>query len=136
MQEAIIKQGVKSKMKSAKNMFKVDTQAGNACIYTCFVMLNFCLFLSSLGILGADIFLFVKIGTNIFSWIFLGLGAGLFGCSLASFKLRKSVHLLFMYLLIIFGIFFCMIIATIVLLIQKEGVVDKIWQAAGLPADQ
>ena len=58
MQEAIVKHTVKSKVSNAKKMFKVDTQSGNACIFTSFVMLNFCLFLSSLGILGADIYLF------------------------------------------------------------------------------
>jgi apolipoprotein N-acyltransferase len=123
-------------MNSAKKMFKVDTQAGNACIYTSFVMLNFCLFLSSLGILGADIFLFVKIGMNTFSWVFLGLGLGLLGCSLASFKLRKSIHLLGMYLMAMFGIFFFMLIATILLLVQKQGIVEKVIDAAGVKPEE
>ena len=128
MQEAILKQAVSSKMSNAKKMFKVDTQAGNACIYTCFIMLNFCLFLSSLGVLGADIFLFIKIGTYVYTWIFLGLGIGLLVCSLLSFKLRKSIHLLGMYLLIIFGIFFFMLISTVVLLIKKDTIVDQVLQ--------
>ena len=42
----------------------------------CFVMLNFCLFLSSLGMLGADIFLFIKTKANTFTWVFLALGLG------------------------------------------------------------
>lgn len=81
-----------------------------------FVMLNFCLILSALGILGADVFLFVKTGKNTFSWIFLVLGVFLLICSLMSFKLRRSVHLLGFYLLIIFAIFFFQLIATILLL--------------------
>jgi hypothetical protein len=100
-------------------------------------MLNFSLFLSSLGIIGADIFLFVKIGTNVFSWVFLGLGLGLLGCSLASFKLRKSIHLLGMYLMVMFGLFFFMLIATILLLVQKQGIVEKVIDAAGFkPEDR
>ena len=97
-------------------------------------MLNFCLFLSSLGVLGADIFLFIKIGTYVYSWIFLGLGIGLLVCSLLSFKLRKSVHLLGMYLMIIFGVFFFMLISTIVLLIKKNTIVDEVLK--GLPDDE
>lgn len=121
MQEALVKHAVTSK---AKNMFKVDTQAGNACIYMCFILLNFCMFLSSLGVLGADIFLFVKTGANVFSWIFLGLGLALFVSSLMSFKLRRSIHLLGFYLLVIFCIFFFQLIATILLLVQKQGLID------------
>ena len=130
MQEAIVKHTVKSKLTSAKKMFKVDTQAGNACIFTCFAMLNFCLFLSSLGMLGADIYLFVITKSNTFTWVFLALGLTLFVCSLLSFKLRTSVHLLGFYLLIIFAIFFFQLIATILMLIQKEGLIDKLWEAA------
>jgi len=128
MQEAIVKHAVTSK---AKNMFKVDTQAGNACIYMTFILLNFCMFLSSLGILGADIFLFVKTGANVFSWVFLGLGGALFVCSLMSFKLRRSIHLLGFYLLVIFSIFFFQLIATILLLVEKSGIIDKLWEKAG-----
>lgn len=133
MQEALVKHTVKSK---AKNMFKVDTQAGNACIYMTFVLLNFALFLSSLGILGADIFLFVKIKSNIFSWIFLGLGLALFTCSLMSFKLRRSIHLLGFYLLIIFTLFFFQLITTLVLLIKKSALIDKLWDLAGKPSEE
>ncbi|TNV78921.1 hypothetical protein FGO68_gene6717 [Halteria grandinella] len=89
------------------------------------------MFLSSLGILGADIFLFVKTGANVFSWVFLGLGGALFVCSLMSFKLRRSIHLLGFYLLVIFSIFFFQLIATILLLVEKSGIIDKLWEKAG-----
>jgi hypothetical protein len=94
------------------------------------------MFLSSLGILGADIFLFVKTGANAFSWIFLGLGLALFGSSLMSFKLRRSIHLLGFYLLIIFSIFFFQLIATILMLIQKQSLIDKMWANSGLPPNE
>ena len=131
MQEAIITHTFNSKVNKAKNMFKVDTQAGNACIFMCFVMLNFCIFLSSLGMLGADIYLFVQIGSTSFTWIFLALGLALLVCSLASFKLRKSLNLLGIYLLILFGIFFFQLIATILMLINKDALIDNVWKASG-----
>ena len=40
--------------------------------------------------------------------------------------MRKSIHLLGFYLLIIFGIFFFMLVLTILLLIQRESLIDRL----------
>ena len=115
MQEAIAKQALKSKVKSMKGMFKVDTQEGNQCIFTMFFIFNFLIFLSSLGMLGGDIFLFVTLRPTIFQYAFLIIALTLLVFSLLSFYLRKSVHLLGFYLLIEFGAFFVSMVSTILL---------------------
>ena len=90
-------------------------------------MLNFCIFLSALGMLGADIFLFVIAkGEYALAYIFLVLGIVLLLSSLLSFKLRKSVHLLGFYLLLMFSVFFFQLIATILLMTSKDTLIEAI----------
>lgn len=102
-------------------MFKVDNQAGNQCIFMFFVIFNFSLFLASLGILGADVYLFVITReANVFNICFLIIGVVLLVLSLMSFKLRTSIHLLGFYLIMIGLLFVVMFILTVVMIVQKE----------------
>lgn len=84
----------------------MDTQEGNQCIYMIFYIFNFLIFLVSLGLISADIFLFVKLGSNIFNWIFMVVGIVLLFFTAIAFKLRRSIHLLGFYCVIIFCAFF------------------------------
>ena len=119
-----------------KGMFKVDTQEGNQCIFTMFFIFNFLIFLSSLGMLGGDIFLFVTLRPTIFQYTFLIIALTLLVFSLLSFYLRKSVHLLGFYLLIEFGAFFVSMLSTILLYVQRSTLIDEVidfnkdWDAA------
>ena len=89
-----------------------------------FFVFNFLIFLSSLGMLGATIYLFVILRPSAFQYIFLIISVILFFFSLLSFYLRKSVHLLGFYCLIICGMFLASLITAIILLIQRETLVD------------
>lgn len=127
---------MKSKVNSMKGMFKVDTQEGNQCIFTMFFIFNFLIFLSSLGMLGGDIFLFVTLRPTIFQYTFLVIALTLLVFSLLSFYLRKSVHLLGFYLLIEFCAFFVSMLSTILLYVQRSTLIDEVidfnkdWDAA------
>ena len=126
MQEALLKQAATSKIKSAKNAFKVDTQEGNQCIYMFFYIFNFLIFLTSLGLIAADIFLFVKLGSNIFNWIFLIVGVVILLFSVMAFKLRRSIHLLGFYCLVIFCVFFVQLLVTILFYTSSDGLIKKV----------
>jgi len=126
MQEALLKQAAKSKLKSAKNAFKVDTQEGNQCIYMFFYIFNFLIFLTSLCLIGAAIFLFVKLGSNIFNWIFLIVGVVILLFSVMAFKLRKSIHLLGFYCFVIFCLFFVQLLVTILFYTSSDGLIKKV----------
>jgi hypothetical protein len=126
MQEAIAKQALKSKFNSAKGMFKVNTQEGNQCIFTMFFVFNFLIFLSSLGMLGGDIYLFVTLRPSIFQYVFLIISLVLLVFSLLSFYLKKSIHLLGFYLLIEFGTFIASMLSTILLYIMRESLINDV----------
>lgn len=125
-------------MDHAKNRdFKiVNTKEGNACYFNCFRVLNFCIFLSSLGMLGADIYLFIETKSNAFTWIFLALSHVLLVCSLLSFYMRKQVHRLGYYLWIILAIFIVQLLVTILLFVEKSRLIDRLVEASGLQGEQ
>ena len=125
MKEMLIKQGVKSqvnsKMNSAKNMFKIDNQAGNVCLFMFFVMFNICIFLSSIAIIGIDIYLFVICkGANMVNVSFIIVGVLLLLFSICAFRMRRSIHLLCMYLIILLLFFVFQFTISIILIMRKE----------------
>lgn len=107
-------------------VLKAKFVGGNSCIYVVFMLFNFLLFLTAIGILGCAIYLFVltKSG-NVFNISFLIVSLVLFLFSLIGFfKLRKSVHLLGFYLFILFIVFLFQLILTIVIFVNKDKVVS------------
>ena len=91
-----------------------------------FFVFNFLIFLSSLGMLGGDIFLFVTLRPTIFQYVFLIISLTLLVFSLLSFYLRRSVHLLGFYLLIEFATFIASMLSTILLYIKREALIDEV----------
>ena len=132
MEKAILKQAAKSKFNSAKNAFKVDNQEGNQCIYMFFYIFNFLIFLTSLGLVAADIFLFVKLGANIFNWIFMIVGIVLLAFTVMAFKLRNSIHLLGFYCVIIFAVFFVMLLVSILFYTSSDDTIKQVLNQQGL----
>jgi hypothetical protein len=91
-----------------------------------FYIFNFLIFLTSLGLVAADIFLFVKLGANIFNWIFMIVGVVLLGFSIMAFRLRTSIHLLGFYCVIIFGVFFVMLLVTILFYTSSDNLIKEV----------
>jgi Tetraspanin family len=91
-----------------------------------FFIFNFLVFLAALGLIIADIFLFVKLKANIYTWAFLIVGAVLLVVSAIAFKLRRSIHLLGFYCLIIFGAFLVQLIVSILFIVAKEKLINKV----------
>ncbi|CDW80801.1 UNKNOWN [Stylonychia lemnae] len=111
-------------MKAIDNI-RNSVKEGNSCLFLLFVVFNFLIFLSSLGILGCGVYLFVITKeANTFNISFLVTGALMLLFSTLAFKLRKSVHLLCFYLLILFIVFLFQLVITIVMIIKKEALVD------------
>lgn len=103
-----------------------------------FYIFNFLIFLTSLGLIGADIFLFVKLGSNIFNWIFLLVGVVILLFSIMAFKLRNSIHLLGLYCVVIFCVFFVQLLVTILFYTSSDGIINKVLdqQKWANPADR
>lgn len=108
-------------MDKVKNFVK----EGNTCIFIVFILFNFFLFLSAIGILGCSIYLFVftKDG-NVFNISFLIISIVLFVFTAAAFKMRKSIHMLGMYLFILTIIFLFQLIITIVVMVNKDKMIE------------
>lgn len=90
-----------------------------------FVIFNFLIVLSSLGVIGCSIYLFVQTKeANAFNVSFLIIGIAMSFFSIMAFKLRKSIHLLGCYLLILSLVFFFLLIVTIIMLVKKSVIVE------------
>ena len=97
-----------------------------------FYIFNFLIFLTSLGLVAADIFLFVKLGANIFNWIFLIVGLVLLVFSVMAFKLRRSIHLLGFYCVVIFAVFFVQLLVTILFYTNSDDLIKTVLDQQGL----
>lgn len=90
-----------------------------------FMLFNFLIFVSSLGVLAIGIYLTVVTNeANAFNVSFLITGGVLALLSGIAFFMRRSVHLLGFYLVIMFFLFLFQLIVTIVMIIKKERVVE------------
>lgn len=102
-----------------------------------FYIFNFLIFLTSLGLIAADIFLFIKLGSNIFNWVFLIVGAVLLVFSVMAFKLRRSIHLLGLYCIVIFCVFFVQLLVTIIFYTSSADLINQILnQQPGLTPEE
>lgn len=109
------------KMNKVKGMVK----EGNACLFCLFALFNFFTFLAALGLLGLAIYLFVFTkSANVFNIVFLAVALALIILTLIAFKLRKSIHLLCMYLFILTLVWAVLVIFTIVMVFSKTKVVE------------
>ena len=98
---------------------------GNSCLFLFFVIFNFLIFLSSLGILGCGVYLTVITKeANAFNISFLVTGGLMFIFSALAFKMRRSVHLLGLYLIILFFVFLFQLIITIIMIVKKQALID------------
>eukprot|EP00347_Sterkiella_histriomuscorum_P001816 403370567 len=98
---------------------------GNSCLFLFFVIFNFLIFLSSLGILGCGVYLTVITKeANAFNISFLVTGGLMFIFSALAFKMRRSIHLLGFYLIILFFVFLFQLIITIVMIVKKEALIE------------
>ncbi len=101
-----------------------SVQEGNSCLFMMFILFNFFIFLSSLGILGCSMYLFyITKEANTFNVSFLVTGLVMLIFSFFAFRLRRSVHLLGFYLIILFIVFLFQLILTIIMIINKETLV-------------
>ena len=108
----------------------ITVKPGNSCLFMMFAGFNFVLFLSSLGILGCSIYLFIKVGEgNVFDITFLCLSLFLMILTLISFKLRESTHLMCCYIFFLFLLFTFMLIFSLVLMFNKSTVKDMAHKA-------
>eukprot|EP00347_Sterkiella_histriomuscorum_P000474 403375719 len=113
------------KAKRKLDKLKSGVQQGSTSIFTFFVIFNFLLVACSIGIIGCSIYLFVITREgNAFNICFLLIGISLMTLSIMAFKLRKSIHLLGCYLVILGVVFFFLLIVTIIMLIKKEVIVN------------
>jgi hypothetical membrane protein len=99
---------------------------GNTCIFTIFIIFNFLMFLSALGLLGIAIYLFVFTkDANVFNISFLALSLILVLFSILAFKMRRSIHMLGFYLFILSIIFLAQFILTILVIVFKDKLIEK-----------
>ena len=97
---------------------------GNLCLFLIFMLFNLGEFLSSLGIIGCAIYLFVFTkSVNIFNLAFLGMGLFMAVITVCAFKLRRSIHLLGLYSFSLSVLFLFQIILTIIIFAKNEVVV-------------
>ena len=108
------------KMEKVKNIVK----EGNSCIFAMFIIFNFFLFLSSIGILGCSIYLFVLIkDANVFNISFLVISIVLFLFTFLAFRMRKSVHWLGFYVFVLTILFLFQLIITILVMTNKDKMI-------------
>lgn len=111
-------------MKTVENI-KGLVKEGNTCLFLLFVLFNFFILLSSLGILGCDVYLFVITKeANTFNISFLVIGLVLLFFSILAFYMRKSVHLLGFYLVILSVVFLFELIITIIMIVKKDALLE------------
>ena len=104
-------------------MPKIEVREGNQFLFLMFTGCNFLLFLSSLGILGCAIYLFVILETaNLFDVSFLLIALTLLLLTFCGFKLKKSPGWMKCFLYIQLIIFTFMLIASLVLLLNTSKV--------------
>ena len=102
-----------------------SVKEGNSCLFLFFVIFNFCIFLSSIGILGCGIYLFVITKeANTFNVSFLITGLTMMIFSGLAFMMRRSIHLLGFYLVILFFVFLFQLIVTIIMIVKKEALIE------------
>ena len=100
-----------------------ENQPGNICLYMIFALFNFLVFIVSLGILGCAIYLFAKLKeANAVDISFLISAICLSTFSVFAFMCRRSVHLLWIYLFILFVIFTLLLICSLVMMFNKSMV--------------
>ena len=98
---------------------------GNTCLFAIFILFNFLLFLTSIGTLGVAIYLFALTkSANAFNIGFLVIAVVLFAFTFCAFRLRRSIHLLGFYLVIIFVIFLVNLIITICVFANKDKMIE------------
>ena len=111
-----------------------ENRPGNICLYMIFAVFNLLVLLSALGILGSSIFLFVTLKeANLVDVTFLLSALFLTLFSMLAFQCRRSVHLLWIYLFILFVIFTALLICCLVLTFNKTLVThwaDKLYNEA------
>ena len=92
-------------MKAIDNI-RNSVKEGNSCLFFLFILFNFFIFLSSLGILGCAVYLFVITkDANPFNITFTIIGVVLFIFSALAFRMRRSIHLLGFYIFILLLLF-------------------------------
>jgi hypothetical protein len=121
-----------------KNIAKMKVQSiykGNTCLFLVFMFFNFLLFLSSLGIFGCAVYLFVLTkNANVFNLCFLTIAVFLLVFSLAAFKMRRSIHLLGMYIFVLLIVFFFQSIITVLIFLLKNVVIN--WAQSNMQDSQ
>lgn len=94
-------------------------------MFVIFIFFNFLSFLSAIGILCCSIYLFAKTkDANVFNICFLVISLLLLCFTLLAFKLRRSVHLLGLYLFVLIIIFLFLLIITIILMVNKDKLIE------------
>ena len=100
---------------------------GNQCVFTLFRIFNLVLFLVSIGLIGIAIFLFVLINaSNALNVGFLVIGVVLGVLSLCSFKLKKSLNGLSIYLFALTIIWVFDFIFTILMFVDLNRVLQEV----------
>ena len=111
--------------------FKI--KEGNSFLFLVFTSLNFMLFLSSIGMLGCDIYLFAKTGeANVITIFLLVTSLTLMMLSFCSFKLRRSIHFLACYLILMTTCFTITFICTLILFFSHgmvKGWIRKVFES-------
>ena len=108
-------------------MYKITSMVkeGNPCLFAVFIIFNFLLFLSSLGILACAIYLFaLTLDANVFNISFLTIAVALFVLTICAFKMKRSIHLLGFYLFILTILFLFQVILTVVIMVNKDKVIE------------
>ena len=95
---------------------------GNQCIYMFFLIFNFVVFLSSLGMLACAIYMFVVIDPdNFINYYVLGVSIFMLLITLFSMcKMRKSIHMLCLYIIIQFILFIVVLVGGLVLYFNED----------------
>ena len=106
-------------------MATFEVKEGNQCIFMLFTGFNFLVFLSSLGILSCSVYIWAIIpGNSIYVMAFLIFGGSLMIMTTCAFKLRKSIHLLGCYLILLLAVFSFLLIFSLVLLLNTSKAIE------------
>lgn len=98
---------------------------GNQFLYYTFVVSNFLIFLQSLALLAIGVYLFILTEqANVFNIILLVIAIAIGIISLFSYKYRKNLDLMTAYLIIIGIVFLCQLIFTILLMANKNKILE------------
>ena len=108
-------------------MGKYDTQAGNQCLFSIFVILNFVMFLSGIGVFALGITVFVKEKhSDFYDWGFMITGVVLCLLSLMGCQLKKSPGCMTLYLMILVCVATAMLIISIAFFIGVDSLVEYV----------